>query len=61
MKENKKKHSQCNQNENSFNYHGIQNALCGKSTNPIGHLYSFGLGIKVEHFKPKRILVIQMN
>ena len=30
MKENDKNGSSCNQHENYFNYHGIENALCGK-------------------------------
>ena len=39
--------SYCYQNENRFDYHGIENALCGK-TNPT-------------NFTPKRILVMQMK
>ena len=35
------------QNEVKFNYHGIENALCGKT--------------RFEYFTPKRILVIQMK
>ena len=48
-KENNKNESRCYQNEDRFNYHGIKNALCGK-TGYIGGC-----------FTPKRILVIQMN
>ena len=50
-KENKKNGSRCLQNENTFNYHGIQNALCGKT----GHSWGG------ENFTPNRILVIQMK
>ena len=39
-----KNKSQCYQNENNFDYHGIKNALCGK----------------IGYFTPKRIIVIQM-
>ena len=35
-------------NENNFNYHGIEKALCGKTK-------------YYEYFTPKRILVIQME
>ena len=45
-----KHYSYCNQNENYFDYHGISNALCGKSG------YS-----EEDCFNPKRILVIQMK
>ena len=47
-KENEKNESHCWQNERYFNYHGIENALCGK-TGEDGF------------FTPKRILVIQMK
>ena len=47
-KENCKNYSLCYQNENEFDYHGIENALCGKTGN-------------IKPFKPKRILVIQMK
>ena len=50
-KENKKNKSWCDQNEDRFNYHGIKNALCGKTS-------YFDIG---EDFTPKRILVIQMQ
>ena len=39
--------STCTQNDSSFDYHGYQNALCGKEG-------SFG-------WTPKRIIVVQMN
>ena len=42
-KENNKNSSNCWQNEYTFDYHGIKNALCGKT----------------DRFTPKRILVIQ--
>ena len=48
-KENKKNSSCCCQNEWKFNYHGIENALCGKT---------IGCGGK---FTPKRIIVLQMK
>ena len=32
-KENKKNYSFCDQNEDEFNYHEIENALCGKEQN----------------------------
>ena len=48
-KENKKNNSSCYQNENNFNYHGIENALSGKTRFDGGY------------FTPKRILVIQMK
>ena len=35
-----------NQNDNSYNYQGIEKALCGKT---------------IEKFTPKRIVVIQMK
>ena len=44
-KENYKNESRCWQNENVFDYHGIEKALCGKT---------------MRSFNPKRILVIQM-
>ena len=47
-KENKKHESCCCQYENEFNYHGIKDALCGKT-------WSF------YPFTPKRIVVIQMK
>ena len=50
MKENKKNESYCYQFEDWFDYHGIENALCGKKPYPNG-----------EDFTPKRILVIQMK
>ena len=50
VKENMKYESRCYQNEDIFNYHGIKNALCGKTGN-----YGY------EYFTPKRILVIQMT
>ena len=49
-KENKKNESYCRQDENYFDYHGIENSLCGKQPYPSG-----------EDFTPKRILVIQMK
>ena len=48
-KQNNKDFSNCFQNELSFDYHGIENALCGKT------------GIAPNNIKPKRILVIQMK
>ena len=50
LKENCKNESYCDQNEYRFDYHGIENALCGKT-------YCNFSG----YFTPKRILVIQMN
>ena len=47
-KENNKNESLCGQNEDKFDYHGIENALCGKIYYP-------------DKFTPKRILVIQMK
>ena len=47
FKENNKNKSSCDQSEIKFNYHGLKNALCGK-TYP-------------EKFTPKRIVVIQMK
>ena len=41
----------CRQNEDIFDYHGIENALCGKQPDEEEHMY----------FSPKRILVIQMK
>ena len=49
-KENEKNRSWCSQNENRFNYHGIEKALCGKTKYPGD-----------DNFTPKRILVIQMK
>ena len=49
QKENTKNQSCCFQHNNGFNYHGIENALCGKT-------YEKG-----KRFIPKRILVIQMK
>ena len=46
-KENKKNKSISYQNENSFDYHGIKKALCGKKYPKC--------------FTPKRILIIQMK
>ena len=46
-KENRKNLSYCEQYEDSFDYHGIKNALCGK--------------VPPEDFTQKRILVIQMK
>ena len=48
MKENCKNKSCCCQNEDRFDYHGIKNALYGKT------------GFFAQ-FTPKRILVIQMK
>ena len=48
--ENEKTSCNCWQNDNCFNYHGIENALCGKEKNEYGFMY----------FIPKRILIIQM-
>ena len=47
--------SNCGQNENRFNYHGIENALCGKinryeNENWIG-----------KNFDIKRFIIIQMK
>ena len=50
-KEARKNKSYCNQTEDRFDYHGIEKAVCGKQKS----------GRKGEHFKPKRILVIQMK
>ena len=44
----------CEQNENLFDYHGIENALCGKT-------YIYKRHPLNEYFTPKRILVIQMK
>ena len=41
----------CYQNENYFDYHGIENALCGKSVNDI----------TADSFIPKRLFIIQME
>ena len=49
IKENWKNDSFCYQYEWLFDYHGIENALCGKTWNHY------------VHFKPKHILVIQMK
>ena len=55
VKENWKNHSFCFQNEDYFDYHGIQNALCGKTVNET-------LDNKIGNcFTPKRIVVIQMK
>ena len=51
MKENRKNESNCFQHEDNFDYHRIQNALCGKQPEEYGAMY----------FTPKRILVIQMK
>ena len=51
QKENKRNESFCYQNEDSFDYHGIPQALCGKEPDKFGKMY----------FTPKRIRVIQMN
>ena len=50
-KENKKNESCCLQIEDKFDYHGIENALCGKVVDEFGEM----------KFTPKRILVIQMK
>ena len=52
MKESMKNKSFCIQNDKNFNYHGIKNALSGKTriNNENG-----------QSFTPKRILVIQMK
>ena len=47
-KENCKNKSCCFQDEDKFDYHGIEKALCGKEYYP-------------DYFTPKRILVIQMK
>ena len=52
MKENRRTQSGCYQQENQFDYHGIEKALCGKEPNTFGRFM---------HFIPKRIRVIQMN
>ena len=54
MKENRKNKSYCYQSEEGFNYHGIENALCGK-------IRYWNNGEWKGKFKPKRILVIQME
>ena len=51
-KENEKNHSFCYQNEDIFDYHGIENALCGKTNSWRND---------GENFTPIRILVIQMK
>ena len=51
-KENKKYQSYCDNNEDDFNYHGIENALCGKTFDDWGN---------GDMFISKRILVIQMK
>ena len=48
MKENMKYESKCCEKKDNFNYHEIENALCGKRY------------LNKEFFTPKRILVIQM-
>ena len=54
-KENYKNESYCEQYEDCFNYHGIENALCGKTT-------FFGFDdYNGESFTTKRILVVQME
>ena len=50
MKENRKNKSFYEQNKGRFDYHGIENALCGKDSDKYRKIY----------FTPKRILVIQM-
>ena len=50
-KENIEKQSFCEQYDYSFEYHGIENALCGKEPNHKEEIF----------FTPKRILVIQMK
>ena len=55
FKENYKNKSYCDKNENRFDYHGIEKALCGKTK------YIENSRLKGENFKPKRILVIQMK
>ena len=50
-KENYKNESCCYQNEDNFDYHGIENALSGKEPNENEEM----------SFIPKRILVIQMK
>ena len=47
-KEDEKYKSFCYQSEKCFNYHGIEKALCGKTS-------------RLDPFTPKRILVIQMK
>ena len=54
-KERKKNYSNCKQRETRFNYHGIENALCGKT-----NFWRFDRW-KGEYFTPKGILVIQMK
>ena len=54
-KENYKNESYCEQNQYYFDYHGIENALCGK----IG--YWKLVELKGESFTPKRIIIIQMK
>ena len=51
-KENKKNKSYCAQSLSFFNYHGIENALCGKISS---------YKRDDQHFTPKRIIVIQMK
>ena len=51
----KKYSSSCIQRSYAFNYHEINNALCGKSK------YEENCEWKGENFTPKRILVIQMK
>ena len=55
-KENYKDISTCIQNEDSYEYHGIENAVCGK-TNTQDNEGCW----KGEHFVPKTIQVIQMK
>ena len=50
-KENNKIYSRCYQNEDLFDYFGIEKALCGKTYEHPKH----------ERFTPKKILVIQMK
>ena len=48
-KENNKHQSRCEQDEYNFDYHGIEDALCGKS-----------FSTSITKITPKRIIVIQM-
>ena len=54
-KHNTKEKSYCCQSENTFDYHGIKNALCGKTK------YKENNEWKGDEYTPKRILVFQME
>ena len=59
-KEDSKEFSLCNQNEYRFDYHGIKNALCGKSGEFVQEDDSIHYEWEGNEFTPIRIFVIQM-